>query len=202
MDPEMAAQAAAVAAHGWVNLLADPSLADWQRIPLPRETPLDPRNPWRYDAETGLLHCDGVGLHELLAHHTPRRDGILRVEWRFTGESAKPNAGVWVRTTPDLSSFHAAQLAPGGIGPLSGGRPGPTGGTRRLNTGARRPDLLRKSGEWNVVEIACIGSRLTLHLNGVVTADWNECKTPEGLLGLEVDGTGVEFRAVKFRPLR
>ena len=197
-DPEMAARAAA---QGWINLLQDPALADWQRLPLPSDATLDSRNPWHYDAASGVLQGDGTGLHELLTHRTPRGDGILRVEWRYTGDPAKPRAGIWVRTTADLATSHVAQLAPNMVGSLSGSRPSPDGGTRRLNSGSRRADLLRKAGEWNVIELVCVGQRLVLHFNGVITADWGECKVAAGRLGLEVDGSPIEFRAVKFRPL-
>lgn len=45
---------------GWINLLADPTLADWQRAPFPPTKPRGPRNPWSYHRATGVLHCDAT----------------------------------------------------------------------------------------------------------------------------------------------
>jgi hypothetical protein len=201
-EVDLAAAAASTAAHGWIDLIRDPSLADWQRkSPLASAT-LDPRSPWRFDRAEGCLRFDGTGQHEVLLHATPRGDGIFRVEWRFVGTPAKPNATLLVRTTPDLATSHRATLAPPLLGTLTGTRLDPDGSSKRLNLGSRRPNLLRKTGEWNVLEIVCLGSRLSLQCNGTPTTTWNDCPVPSGYFGLESDGTPVEFRTVKFKPLR
>ncbi len=200
-DSELAGMAAAAATQGWINLLRDPELSEWQRAPLPPEAPLDARNPWALDPATGILLCGGTGVHEMLLHRTERGDGIFHVEWRFAGNPDRPSGGVLARTKPDNSAWHVAKLAPSGIGMLLGVSPDSRGRARRFSNGKRRPDLLKKEGEWNVIELVCIGTRVRLHFNGVVTADWNDCEIRAGLFGLEADGTPVEFRGVRFRPL-
>jgi hypothetical protein len=201
-DVDLAAAAASSAAQGWIDLIRDPSLAEWQRKSPRADTPVDTRSPWRFDRAEGCLRFDGTGQHEVLLHATPRGDGILRVEWRLTGTPAKPAAAIWVRTSPDLATSHRASLVPPLLGTLTGTRVDPAGGSQRLNLGSRRPNLLRKAGEWNVLEIVCVGSRLALQCNGVPTTTWNDCPIPSGFLGIESDGTPLELRAVKFKPLR
>lgn len=201
-DVDLAAAASAASAQGWIDLIGDPALTAWQRLPLPAGSALAPSTPWRFDTATRTLRYEGSGSHELLLHETPRGDGIFRVEWRFLGNPARPNATAWVRTTPDLATSHYAALAPPLLGSLSGLRTSADGRTQRINIGSRRPNLLRKADEWNVLELICVGSRLTLQCNGITTTTWNECSVPTGRLGLESDGTPVEFRVVRFRPLR
>ena len=201
-ETELANLAAAAAVQGWINLLRDPSLADWQRVALPPNAPLDARNPWRLDPDTGILHCGGTGVHEMLLHRVPRTDGIFHVEWRFAGQPDKPSAGILARTQADNSAWHVTKLAPANLGQLLGVSPNSRGRAQRFTNGSRRPELARKAGEWNTTELVCIGSRIRLHFNGVVTADWNECKVASGLIGLEADGAPIEFRALRFKPLR
>ncbi len=200
-ESELNALAAATAAYGWINLLRDPALTEWQRVSLPPETPLDARNPWRYDRDTGVLHCDGTGLHEMLLERTERGDGIFYVEWRYAGAPAKPNSGIFVRTKPDNSIWHRADLAPKNLGMLSGAKTGLNGKTGRFNSGRRRPELLKKGDEWNVTELVCVGSRVMLHVNGVITAEMAESAATKGFVGLEADGAPLEFRALKFKPI-
>jgi len=200
-NPDLDAAAAASAAHGWIELIRDYALKDWQRVSLPGGTPPDSRSSWRYDQSTGILHCAGVDLPEMLLHHTERGDGIFRVEWRYAGSPTKPSAGILVRTKPDASAWHEAALTPNVLGMLGGARLSPAGATSRFNTGRRRPELMRKPGEWNIVELVCTGSRILLHVNGVVTADWRECTVSSGLVGLRADGAPVEFRSIRFKPL-
>lgn len=200
-NPDLDAAAAASAAHGWIELIRDYALNDWQRVALPSGARPDSRSPWRFDHLTGILHCAGVDLPEMLLHRTERGDGIFRVEWRYAGTPAKPSSGVLVRTKPDASAWHEASLAPNALGMLGGARRSASGSTSRFNNGRRRPELMRKPGEWNLVELVCTGPRILLHVNGVATADWRECTVSSGLVGLRADNAPVEFRSIRFKPL-
>lgn len=52
--------------NGWIDLLASVPLEKWIRAPLPPSKPLSSRNPWSYDANTGVLTCAASGIHEML----------------------------------------------------------------------------------------------------------------------------------------
>jgi hypothetical protein len=194
--------AMAAASHGWIDLLRSAAFSEWQRCPLPVGAALEARNPWQLDASTGILRCEASGLHELFLHGTERGDGIFRVEWRYAGDPGKPKAGIVVRARPDGSVLFRADLDPNNAGMLYGTTPaGPGGKVIRSTSGKRRPDLLKKTGDWNVTELVCLGPRVLLHLNGTATAELRDSSVSRGLIGLEVDDAPIEFRHVRFKPL-
>jgi len=186
--------------EGWIDLLAQPDLRDWQRARFPANKPLGEVNPWSLTPD-GILRCEATGIHEMLLHRTPRTDGILHVEWRYVGDSPKPNSGVFVRTLPDCSSWFQAQLATSGLGMIFGYAPGAEGKPVRHTAGARLPELQRPAGEWNALELTCRGHVITLWINGRVVAELTNCPTSTGQVGLEAEFHPVEFRQIKFLPL-
>ena len=191
----------AITGTGWIDLLGDVTLEDWIRVPLPPGSPLGARNPWSYDRSARALLCDGTGSDEIFLHRTLRGDGVLRVEWRFVGAPANPNAGIFIRTRADKSAWFESRLSPDGLGTLYGVNLGRDGKPKRFAYGTRRPTLLHKPEEWNVTEFTSVGTRLILKLNGTVAADWNECNVPEAQVGIRSDGTAIEFRAILFKPV-
>lgn len=194
--------ALAAASYGWIDLLSSASLADWQRCPLPVGSTLEARNPWQLDASTAILRCEASGLHEYFLHGTERGDGIFRVEWRYAGDPGKPKAGIVVRARPDGSVLFRADLDPNNAGMLYGSTPaGPGGKVIRSTSGKRRPDLQKKTGDWNVTELVCLGPRVMLHLNGTATAELRDASASRGLIGLEAEDAPIEFRHVRFKPL-
>ncbi len=196
-----AADPAAITGTGWLDLLEDVTLEDWIRVPLPPGSPLSARNPWSYDRSARTLSCDGTGSDEIFLHRTLRSDGVLRVEWRFVGAPANPNAGIFIRTKADKSVWFESRLSPDGLGTLYGVNLGRDGKPKRFAYGTRRPALLHKPEEWNVTEFTSVGTRLILKLNGTVAADWNDCNVPEAQVGIRSDGTAIEFRAILFKPV-
>lgn len=186
--------------EGWTNLLQDPRLEDWQRVPLPVGRPPAARSQWSCDPATGYLMCTAVS-DEMLLHRTPRGNGVLRVEWRFPGGQSKPSGGIMVRTKPDHSAWFQSDLSVRGAGTLLGGVAGKDGAAKRITIGSRRANVFRTGDEWNVTEITCVGTRLILHLNGVVVADWNECNVAEALIGIKVEGAPIECRRILFKPM-
>jgi len=198
--PEPTASALATTPAGWIDLLAGSDLSDWRREHYPASKPMGESDPWKFDAATGILFCDGAGIHEMLLHRAVRSDGVFHAEFRFTGDSAKPNSGVFVRTLPDASVWYQAQLAPSGLGMLFGQTspdgPKPT----RMSAGGRHPELMRPAGEWNEVEITCRGPSLVLWINGHEACRTSDCPTLVGNVGLEAEFNPIEFRNIKFLP--
>lgn len=186
---------------GWMDLFAAAPLATWARAPLPPTKPLNERNPWRYDASTGVLTCEGAGIHEMLLFPQPQRDGIFHVEWRYVGVLPKPNSGIFVRTQADNSVWYQAQLAPGSSGILFGTAPTIQGKPQKLMAGVKRPDLIRPPGEWNTMEVSMRGRHATLWYNGVLVVETDQVTALEGLLGFEAEGAPIEFRRVLFKAL-
>ncbi|MFO1450143.1 MAG: DUF1080 domain-containing protein [Opitutaceae bacterium] len=188
-------------AQGWIDLLSQPDLRDWRRERFPATKPLGESNPWKLDAMAGILRCEGTGVHEMLLHRPARGDGIFHAEFRFVGPSAKPNSGLFVRTSPDAATWYQAQLTPTGLGMLFGQVTTGDAKPKRVSAGARYPGLMRPNGEWNVMEITCRGAEVTIWVNGHVTAQATSLVTPQGHIGLEAEFNPVEFRQLKFKPL-
>jgi hypothetical protein len=196
--------AASVPARGAVDLLAN-GLADWSRHAFsPR--PVSEKSPWSYDAKTGVLRCDATkDDHEMLLHKTPFADGVLTVEYRYVGNPAKNNSGVFIRTAPDYKTggWLQAQLATTGLGMLFGDEPAPGAEKprRRVSAGARHPELQKPAGEWNTIELAARGPEITLSVNGRQVAVLKNFGVLDGHVGIEAEFYPVEFRNLRYQPL-
>lgn len=186
---------------GWIALVSRSDLSEWKRERYPASKPMGESNPWSYDASSGVISCHASGIHEMLLHRRVQGNGIFHLQFRFVGNSPKPNSGVFVRTLPDASSWYQAQLAPSGLGVVFGQNGMSEGKPKRISAGARYPELLRPAGEWNTVEITCQGSQLILWINGHVTARTDALATLKGHVGLEAEFNSIEFRNLRFKPL-
>ena len=93
---------------------------------------------------------------------------------------------------------------------LKVGTVGDTGGTIQRDpsqTGPFKPRLVndegleKPAGEWNQLEVSCIGSHVTVKLNGVLV---NEAETTltEGFIALQSEGGPIEFRNVYVKELK
>jgi hypothetical protein len=185
---------------GWIDLLAKKDLQDWKRVPIPPGTKLSERNPWSLDTSSGMLICDGAGIHEMLLYNEEFTDGIFHVEWRFKKIEGKKgyNSGVYVRNSADGKVWHQAQVGNMNVGyifgdTLIGGK------LQRVRFDKKLPQRGKDAGEWNTYEVACKDKKMTLWINGAITAEWDSCEVPNGYVGLEAEGWYIEFSNVKFK---
>ena len=193
---------------GWQNLFADRTMKDWIRGPLGaagqlRAGSMDEPSPWKMDATTGILLCEGdkVG-HEWIRYATELGDCVYHVEWRFTKLEGEPayNAGVFVRTSPDGKLWHQAQATMAG-GFLFGASP-VKGVIQRFNLRqSMSENRIKPAGEWNIYEIRAVGRQITLWVNGSVTCEFKDGEALRGYIGLEAEGFRVEYRNVQMKPL-
>jgi hypothetical protein len=183
---------------GWTSAQPGPDLAGWTRSPWPATATLGPPQ-WSVDAATGHLVCDGKGGHEWLRYDRELGDAAFHVEWRFTPvEGAdKYNSGVLVRTAPDLTVWHQAQ-----VGPKGGFLFGATRVDGVVKRVTQEPAALRvrPAGEWNAYEIVARGRTLSLWVNGAVTSEIT-IDNARGFFGLEAEGWRIEFRNLKIKVL-
>ncbi len=191
---------------GWVDLLADPTLKNWTRVPLQPVGQLpagkaDDPSPWKMDASAQTLVCEGDKAgHEMLRHTTEVGDFVLHAEFKFTKlEGEKPyNSGVFVRTSADGTTWFQAQTGPAG-GYLFGtvpvnGKPGRVSLRDQMIENRVKP-----AGEWNVYEIRAVGPTVTLWVNGAVVNEYKQSEVLRGYVGLEAEGYRIEFRNVKIK---
>jgi len=190
---------------GWTDLLPGKDLKGWKRVPIAPDTRLVAKNPWK--VEGGLLLCDGVGVKEMLLHDREVGDGVFHLEWRFRKVKGKDdyNSGAYVRTSADGKLWHQVQIAhlekPPRMGDLFGnslvkGKPGP------VLVRGNGPERVRPPGEWNTYEITARGEAVTVWINGARTLRWGKCPVKKGHVGLQAEFFFIEFRNLKFKPLR
>lgn len=185
----------------WENLMPKADLAGYRRLPL---DPLADKAVWQVRAD-GTLFIDGVGAKEMLLTEREFTDGVFHVEWRFLPSQATPpvyNGGLYVRTPFDGKTWVQLQVAhadkPPVVGDLIAQVPG---NTERINVFQLEPSPAAAIGEWNTYEVSARGKTIELSVNGKRTATWADCPMPSGHLGLQAEGTPIEVRALRFRPL-
>jgi hypothetical protein len=81
-------------------------------------------------------------------------------------------------------------------------RPDPSYATGAIVWLVKAPVPVPKTGgQWNTMEVTAKGSRMTVVLNGVKTAETNEARDEAGVIGLQYAGGVVKFRKFEVRPL-
>jgi 3-keto-disaccharide hydrolase len=190
---------------GWVDLMPGKDLRGWKRVPIAPDTRLSTKNPW--SVAGGLLHCDGVDVKEMLLHDKTSGDGVFHVEWRFRKVEGKKdyNSGVYVRTSGDGKLWHQVQVAHLDKPPLLGDLFGDSlikGKPERVLVRGDGPKHANPPGEWNTYEVTAKGKTISVWINGATTLTWNECPLPKGHVGMQAEFFFIEFRNLKFKPLK
>jgi len=185
----------------WTNLMPAPSFAGFRRVPI---DPLADKPVWQVRGE-GVLFIDGAGAKEMLLHENAFGDGVLHVEWRFlevVGDKPVYNGGVYVRTQLDGKNWVQLQVAhadkPPVVGDLIAQVPGQA---ERINRFQAGPSPAAPLGQWNTYEITTRGKSIELVVNGQPTVQWSDCPMPTGHVGLQAEGSPIEVRSLKWKPL-
>ena len=80
-------------------------------------------------------------------------------------------------------------------------RPDPTFGTGSIVHLSPVSPMPKAGGKWNTYDVTVKGSRVTVTLNGVVTADIQDTKFTSGPIALQYAAGVVKFRKVQISPL-
>lgn len=191
------------AAGGWVDITPRTNLNGWTRVAIPPSRPLNPASQWTLDRQHHMILCRGNGGHEWLRYDHLYRNFVFEVEWRLTKVpgSKKYNSGVFVRNNADGMIWYQAQVGSTDGGYFFGDNP-EHGKLVRFNL---KSELARNHmllpGHWNQYKIRCDGRTLTLWVNGAKQSEFTTCNNPEGYVGLEAEGSRIEFRRLKIRLL-
>jgi hypothetical protein len=188
-------------ASGWTDLMPRNSLKDWTRVAIPPDKALDPVSQWKLDTEHRMILCEGDHGHEWLRYNHEFTNSLFHVEWRFEKREGLKgyNSGVFVRNDLTGRVWHQAQVGPSAYlfgQTLVHGALSPT--TKSPSLGV---DPLHSIGEWNTYEIRCDGPKITLWVNGVLTAEFAVPEVPKGYFGLEAEGYRIYFRNIKLKEL-
>lgn len=188
---------------GWVNIFPLPSLKGWTRVAIPPDRALNPKSQWSVDPVHRTIVCAGNGGHEWLRYDRKLGDFLLHVEWRLTRvEGAKNyNSGVFARNSADGLTWYQAQVGSSSGGYLFGDNP-ENGKLARFNLESKLAgNRVKSAGEWNTYDMRCEGEKIILRVNGAKTSEFDKCANPQGYLGLEAEGSRIEFRNLRIKML-
>ena len=175
-----------------------------------------------WSVSDGRIACLGEGFGFLRYDRSEFSDFTLRVEYRFIptpGGKPQANSGLGIRTgrfdparsretRPSYAAFEVQLLDDAGSPPSAHG----TGSLYRYKSPTANP--ARPAPEWNTIEVACAGPRITVRLNGqtILEADQSELadvktkpaaapapkdKPRKGYVALQSHSGRVEFRKVQ-----
>ena len=172
---------------GWTTLI------DGTRASLDNWTTVGDAN-WRF--EYGNVVADAKGKNNgFLVSKNTYTDFHLRVEF-------------WVSPGSD-SGIIIRNIDPKKVGPSSTGyhvniydtRPDPRYGTGAIIDVAAVNPMPKVDGRWSTIEITAKGDRLTVWVNGTLTADVIDNKFKSGRVALQYVTGVVKWRKVQIRPI-
>jgi hypothetical protein len=186
-----------------IQLFNGRNLEGWRAVY--QSGPGDMNTAW--SVKDGILRCEGqpIGYMQTTASYESFK---LVVEWRFDPAKGAGNSGVLLRVTgPDhvwprsieaqLHSRNAGDIWNIGSFPMqavaerTGGR----------HTGKAHDTNEKPLGEWNRYEITLDGGALSLVVNGLEQNVATDCEVIPGGIGLQSEGSYIEFRKVELTPL-
>ncbi len=139
-------------------------------------------------------------------------DYHLHLEWRYPEEPT--NSGVFLHTNePDLlwPAHYQGQLKFENAGDFivhGVGEYATLNDTVYTSTSDNKP-LIPKlhptnenaAGEWNSYDIICKGNMIELKVNGLIQNVATDCSMSEGAIGLQAEGSKIQFRNLWVKPL-
>jgi hypothetical protein len=142
-----------------------------------------------WKVKDGMIFLSGGGSPHL-ATEKEYADFELRFEWRALKD--KYNSGLFLRSGRKVGA-NQINLAKGGEGGFIGGKV----------TGAKAvPTLQKAAGEWNDWRVVVKGDKLTFWCNGQLAWEATGLKPEKGYIGLQAEGTPIEFRHLRIREIK
>lgn len=148
-------------------------------------------DPWpeNWKIKDGVIYLTGAMRPNLV---TTREFGDFEVKFEWRALTPKFNGGFYIRSRPDGGSnqirvdrnFEGAFLA----GTIKGAK--------------AMPALQRAVGEWNEWRVLVKGTAVTLWCNGKQAWEATGLAPARGHIGLQAEGTPMEFRNLQVRELR
>ena len=164
-----------------------------------------------WTARDGLLVCQGSGFGFLRYQGREFNDFALHLEFRM-GPGC--NSGIGIRTgtfDPERSratrpSYYSYEIQ---LFDDAGKPPTATSSGSLYRYVAPRKNAMRPAGEWNQIEIECIGPKIKVTLNGELIQNLNQqnvealrTKPLRGHVSLQNHGGNIEFRSIRVKELQ
>lgn len=159
------------------------------------------RRDWK--VEDGMLVYVGSGFDNLCTVEQ-YGDFEMYVDWRLDPEGKEPDAGVYLRGTPQVQIWDIARV---NVGAQVG-----SGGLYNNKKNISTPKCVadNKLGEWNSFYIKMVGDKVTVRLNGVTVVDgvtlenyWDRSQPifPVEQIELQAHGSRVWWRDLYIKRL-
>jgi hypothetical protein len=197
---------AKVDADGFRSLFNGKDLDGWVNVNCAPET---------WSVTNGLIHCTGKPIGAL---RTERQyeNFIMEVEWRHLRTAG--NAGIFIWSSPiswpGVPFLRAIEVqvlengygksdwytTHGDVFPIHGSKMEPFGrhnGMRSFPSEERS----KPTPEWNHYRIVATNGVLRLSVNGKEVSGGSNCNWRKGYIGLESEGSPVEFRNIRIQEL-
>ena len=175
-------------------------LSGWKLfIPNPD---VDPSKVW--SVKDGVIHCTG-SPSGYMRTETKYSNYRLRVEWRWPGDGG--NSGVLLHIQdkdevwPKSIEAQLQHRNAGDFWVIGGTDFKEHGGSMDRRTVKMEDTTEKAPGEWNEYQIDCRGASIMVYVNGVLQNVASECTVTDGYIGLQSEGTPIEFRKVTIEPL-
>ncbi|MDR3141945.1 MAG: DUF1080 domain-containing protein [Tannerellaceae bacterium] len=159
------------------------------------------RNDWK--VEDGLLVFDGSG-YDNICTVKQYGDFEMYVDWKLDPDGHEPDAGIYLRGTPQVQMWDTSRVKAGAqVG--SGGLY-----NNRLHESKPLKVADNRLGEWNTMYIRMIGDRVTVRLNGELVTDnvilenfWDRRQPifPAEQIELQAHGSKVYYRNIYVKEL-
>lgn len=190
---------------GWKGLVDDPiKRARMSRKELARrQVKADEQMRRDWKVEDGCLVYVGTGFDNLCTVEK-YADFEMYVDWMLDPDGKEPDAGIYLRGTPQVQIWDTARV---NVGAQVG-----SGGLYNNQKHESKPLVVADNalGQWNTFYIKMVGDRVTVRLNGILVVDnvplenyWDRSKPifPREQIELQAHGSRVYFRSLYVRKL-
>jgi hypothetical protein len=182
---QAAPPAAAQSGPGWITLLDDKTMGDWDRVG---------ESNWRM--EDGAVVAD-KRTGDIAAHLVSRKaykDFVIYAEFWASDDA---NSGIFIRCADpkkitDRSCYEVN---------IFDQRKDPTYGTGGIVNFAEVNPMPKAGGKWNTFEITAKGRHIAVVLNGQKTVELHNGLFEEGPFTLQHGAGVIKFRKVAIKPL-
>ncbi len=204
--------------EGFVSIFNGKDLAGWQGLvenPVKRskmtkaelarrQAEADKQAAEHWTAAAGVLVFDGKKGGDNLCTVHPYGDFEMLVDWQLDPAGPEPDAGIYLRASPQVQIWDTART---NVGAQVG-----SGGLYNNQQHPSVPLALADNplGEWNAFYIKMTGDRVTVKLNGILVVDnvilenyWDRSKPifPREQIELQAHGSKVYYRNIYIKEL-
>jgi len=194
----------------WIEMFNGKDLAGWVAEGVVEFQDKDDRIKPVWSVQNGLLRCDGKGFG-FLRFETEVDDFTFHVEFRLGKDC---NSGIGIRHLKyDLSKSTATRPSYSGyeIQLLDDSeKEASKNSTASLyRYVAPTANTVKPAGEWNSINIECIGPKIRVTLNGKLVQDVDQSQIEEirnkplkGFVSVQNHGKQIEFKNLKLKKIK